>query len=182
MNVRQKALKILQEFRSQLDELDMSRQEYTKLQSYSRKVFKKMGELEAEPVETTGGECNGSCCGKHLCYKTYSCHQPKAEDNLNDISVKEVDEYMTKKFLRETPKEIKIDSEYFKNVKFHTKIDPLPRIDYCYECDAVHGYGCPKDAPKLPEKINQIYYDKNAGEALLRDKINEIIDYLEKHG
>lgn len=77
MNVREKALKILQEFRSQLDELDMSRQEYTKLQSYSRKVFKKMGELEAEPVETTGGECNGSCCGKHLCYKTCPCHQPK---------------------------------------------------------------------------------------------------------
>lgn len=143
MNVRQKALKILQEFRSQLDELDMSRQEYTKLQSYSRKVFKKMGELEAEPVETTGGCCDRCKCkciipsGEKVdCFNpSCPCHQRKAENKLAKTMLA-----FEEAFTRETP----------------------------------------KYAPKLPEKINQIYYDKNAGEALLRDKINEILDYLEK--
>lgn len=127
MNVRQKALKILQEFRSQLDELDMSRQEYTKLQSYSRKVFEKMGalELEVEPVETTGGINHCNRCAtptgmsnppSYVCWNTCPCHQAK-------------------------------------------------------------------DAPKLPEKLDLFGPRINASdEKLIQDKINEIIDYLEKHG
>lgn len=139
MNVRQKALKILQEFRSQLDELDMSRQEYTKLQSYSRKVFEKMGalELEVEPVETTGGE-----------------------------------------------KYFKVNAQALKEAKFDIdiKVVPSPRIDYCLDCDDYHGYDCPKDALKVPARLNEL--DKAflaPKDVPLFKKINEIIDYLEKY-
>ena len=46
---------------------------------------------------------------------------------------------------------IKVNPDEFKDMKFDVKVVPSPRIDYCVECDAEHGYDCPKDAPTPSE-------------------------------
>lgn len=153
MNVRQKALKILQEFRSQLDELDMSRQEYTKLQSYSRKVFEKMGalELEVEPVETTGGINHCNRCAtptgmsnppSYVCWNTCPCHQPKDAPTKN------------------------WGGGIFNAPKLPEKLRQKNELCRC------------GTFPEVQNHIEELETDTN----FLASKINEIIDYLEKHG
>ena len=44
-------------------------------------------------------------------------------------------------------KPIKINKDMFKDMKLDIKIVPSGRIHYCVDCDAEHGYDCPKDYP-----------------------------------
>lgn len=58
-------------------------------------------------------------------------------------------------------KKIKIDPKVFKDLKFDFKIDVSERIDYCCECDADHGYDCPKDT--LEYRFNKEFVDEDTG-------------------
>lgn len=70
--------------------------------------------------------------------------------------------HLCKDFNRETPKE-------------KIAIVPSGRIDYCVKCDAEHGYDCPKEEVKLPEKLT---LENLTDDYYIGLKINEILTYL----